>query len=377
LTGPTVSERGKLLKETPTCNVKRTALTFDRATELPSIVSAKTDSNAITPVRYGWRTLDRHWCLPDGRLCDRPRAGLWATQSDSQVFLTSLLSGVLGVGPAASASAYVPDLHHFCGRGAKDVIPLWRDAKATEPNLPAHLLAELSGQLGIDVSAEDFLAYTYAVLSAPDYVGTFSEELTVPGPRLPITTDAALFRQAVACGRKLVWLHTYGERFVPIGQQPGRIPAGAAKSIKGIPTAANAYPEAFSWVADTNDASQGVLLVGEGRLAPVSRAAFEFSVSGYEVVQSWLAYRMKQRAGRKSSPLDEIRPVSWTADLSQELRQLLWVVEATIAIQPDLNELLGNILTGEIVPRDQLTLPTASERCAPGGEDDAVQVSLI
>jgi hypothetical protein len=378
LTSAAASERAKLLKETPTCTVKRTALTFDRAIELPSIATAKPDSVAVTSVRYGWRTLDRHWCLPDGRLCDRPRAGLWASQGGSQVFMTSLLSGVLGVGPAASVSAYVPDLHHFRGSfGGRDVIPLWRDAEATQPNLPADLLAELGSQLGVEVSAEDFLAYTYAVLSAPDYVSTFSEELTVPGPRLPITTDVALFRQAVAHGRKLLWLHTYGERFVPADQQPGRIPAGAAKSLKGIPTAADAFPETFSWVAEANHTSQGVLYVGEGRLAPVSRAAYEFSVSGYEVVQSWLAFRMKQRSGRKSSPLDDIRPTVWTADLSQELRQLLWVVEATLAMQPGLNQLLIAILAGQTVAADQLSQPTSNERCAPGDEDDAAQASLI
>ena len=120
-----------------------------------------------------------------------------------------------------------------------------------------------------------------------------------------------------------------------------------------------------------------MLHVGTGQLGPVSLAVFEHSVSDFEVVKKWLAYRMKQRAGRKSSPLDDIRPVCWTADLSQELRQLLWVVEATVAIQPDLNQLLGDILAGEIVAAAQLTPPTDSERCAPGNEDDAVQASLI
>ena len=291
--------------------------------------------------------------------------------------MTGMLTDVLGQGQAATVTAHLPDRHHFCGRGAKDVIPLWRDAQATRPNLPARLLAELGSQLGMEVSAEDFLAYTYAILSAPDYVCTFSEELTVPGPRLPITADAALFRQAVAHGRKLVWLHTYGERFVPAGQQPGRIPAGAAKSVKGIPTAADAYPESFGWTPDANDASQGVLQVGEGRLAPVSCVAYTFSVSGYEVVKIWLAFRMKQRSGRKSSPLDDIRPTVWTADLSQELRQLLWVVEATVALQPELNALLAAILAGQTVAADQLSQPTANERCAPGDEEDAAQASLI
>ena len=378
LISASVSDRANLLKETPTCHVNKTALTFDRATELPSIVMAQQHSDAVTPVRYGWRTLDRHWCLPDGRFCDRPRACLWSAFSSSQIYITSLLTNVLGTGSAASASAYVPDLHHFRGSfGGKAVIPLYRDAQAVLPNLPVGLLAEISSHLRIDVSAEDFLAYTFAVLNAPDYVSIFSEELTVPGPRLPITMDAKLFIQSVAHGRKLIWLHTYGERFVPVGEQSGRLPAGSAKSIKGIPTAADAYPETFTWLAHAKDDSQGVLHVGAGQLGPVSRAVYEFSVSGYEVVKNWLAFRMKHRAGRKSSPLDDIRPTSWTVEMSHELRQLLWVVEATVAMQPELNRLLKEILAGHIVAGDELTQPTANERCAPDGEDDLDQASLI
>jgi Type ISP C-terminal specificity domain len=373
-----LNKRTELLKSTPTCNIDRIGKTFNRDNELQSVKSLDQTSVSETPVRYGWRTLDRHWCFPDDRFCDRPRPHAWLSQSESQVYMTSLFSGILGAGPAVSASAYVPDLHHFRGSfGGKDAIPLWRDAQATQPNIPTSLLIELKTQIGIDISAEDLFAYTYAVLSAPDYVNTYSEELTVPGPRLPITANVALFKQAVVCGRKLLWLHTYGERFVPKGEKSGRIPNGAAKSVKGIPTSPDAYPESFSWLADSEDSSQGVLHVGSGQLAPVSREAFEYSVSGFEVVKSWLAFRMKDRSGRKSSPLDDIRPVVWTADLSQELRQLLWVVEATIAMQADLNTMLIQIVASNTIDADSLTMPTDSERAAPGAEVDVDQISLI
>ena len=76
---------------------------------------------------------------------------------------------------------------------------------------------------GVPLSAEDFFAYTYAVLSAPAYVETFSEELTLPGPHLPVTRDSALFARAVTHGRHLLWLHSYGERFVPARQKSGRL----------------------------------------------------------------------------------------------------------------------------------------------------------
>lgn len=41
---------------------------------------------------------------------------------------------------------------------------------------------------------------------------------------------------------------------------------------------------------------------------------WEFSVSGFKVLQSWLAYRMQKGAGKKSSPLDKIRPAAWRFD---------------------------------------------------------------
>jgi Type ISP C-terminal specificity domain len=370
--------RATAFRETPDRMVTALYRELNGIAKLKPINDLQADAPCPRITRYGFRSLDRAWLIEDNRLGARLRPQLWAASGDQQVFMTSMLTGVLGQGPACIATAYVPDRHHFRGSySGKDIVPLWRDAQATQPNIPANLLKELKTQLGIDISAEDLFAYTYAVLSAPDYVNTYSEELTVPGPRLPITADAALFKQAVACGRKLLWLHTYGERFVPKGEKSGRIPNGAAKSVKGIPTSPDAYPESFSWVADSEDSSQGVLHVGKGQLAPVSRAAFDYSVSGFEVVKSWLAFRMKDRSGRKSSPLDDIRPAVWTAELSQELRQLLWVVEATIAMQAELNTMLMQIVAGSTIDADLLTLPTDNERAAPGGEEDADQIQLI
>jgi len=117
---------------------------------------------------------------------------------------------------------------------------------------------------------------------------------------LPVTAHADLFAEVVSAGRQLLWWHTYCERFVPPGKSKGRVPAGRAKSLKGISTAAGGGPEDFGWIADPADATQGVLQVGEGRIGPVSYAAWTFSVSGYEVLKSWLAFRMQKRSGRKS-----------------------------------------------------------------------------
>ena len=101
------------------------------------------DTTAASPPepfrRYGFRSFDRQWAIEDPRLAKTESPSLWQSMSDRQVFLTSLLTGTVGGGPALTVSAYVPDLHYFCGRGGKDIIPLWRDAAAQEPNLTAGL----------------------------------------------------------------------------------------------------------------------------------------------------------------------------------------------------------------------------------------------
>lgn len=98
----------------------------------------------------------------------------------------------------------------------------------------------------------------------------------------------------------------------------------------------------------------------------MSPQVWEFEVSGLKVVQSWLGYRMKKRAGKKSSPLDEIRPERWTARMSDELLELLWVLEATLAMEPELEAALEKVVAGPCFAAADLPTPTPEERKAPG-----------
>ena len=137
-------------------------------------------------------------------------------------------------------------------------------------------------------------------------------------------------------------------------------------------------PESFEWVPDSADPGSGVLHIGAGRIAPVSRAVWAFSVSGYPVLASWLSSRMQRRSGKKSSTLDELRPLNWDATMSQELRELIWVLEATVDAQPRLNALLVQVVAGPMMAADQLPLPTDLERLPPGDDDEALaQQQLI
>lgn len=334
---------------------------FGTPSTLPALATLPADEPCPPIIRYSHRSLDRKWCIRDNRVGDFLRFVLHAVNGPKQVYMTSLLTGVLGEGSAAVATYLVPDLHHFRGSfGAKDVIPLYRDAAGTAPNVNKQLLATIQHKLGSKVSAEDLFAYVYALLSTPDYTEIFREALSEPGPRVPITKDKVLFAKTAAAGKELIWLHTYAERFVPKGKKRGIVPKGSARCVRGVPEDPEAYPEAFHFSA----ANQS-LRVGEGRFEPVTQEVFEFSVSGFKILQSWLSYRMRKGAGRKSSELDKIRPEQWTTELTTELLELLWVLEAAVLKQTALSTLLNKIVDSEIFQESELAKPDAEEIAAP------------
>jgi hypothetical protein len=366
------STRRDLFKDSPTGRkLSAGARDLPPGREARQALSTATQSEPFLGVaRLGYRSLDRQWVIRDARVIDRPGPPLWITMSDRQTFMTSLLTGVIGVGPGAIATAEVPDLHHFSGRGAKDVIPLWRDSDATEPNLPAGLLNALGSVLE-GVAPEALFAYGYAVLNG-NYTDRFEMELEVPGPRIPISKDKGLFKKTSDLGRRLIWLHTYGERLIPEGEKFGDIPAGKARCTKGVPSDPGHYPESFEY-----DSAAERLTVGSGVFEPVSPEVWEFNVSGLQVVRSWLSYRMKEGAGRRSSPLDEIRPERWPASFTEELCQLLWIIEQTLDLTPKADELLSEIVDGPVFEAGELPTPTAGERAAPRvTTDDPEQLSI-
>jgi hypothetical protein len=95
----------------------------------------------------------------------------------------------------------------------------------------------------------------------------------------------------------------------------------------------------------------------------VSKDIFDFEVSGLKVVQSWLAYRMAKRKGKRSSPLDDIRPQRWT--FSEELLKLLGIIEHTVKVTPLAAELITDILNQPLLDPSVLPTPTEAERRPP------------
>ena len=354
-------DRAKAFRETDDRRINKSYdVALTRKNDPTPIASLPRSAPTPEVLKYAYRSFDRQCIIADGRLMSRPRPDLWRAHSDKQVYLTSSFTQPLGSGPALTSSALIPDLHYFSGRGAKDVLPFYRTANALQMNILPGLLELLGSTYQSAITPEDFLAYLYGVLAQPAFTDRFAEELESRELRVPITRDAQLFECVRAAGAHLLWLHTYGERFIPEGKPRGQVPPGAAKCTVAVPGDTDGYPETFTY----NDVT-ATLHVGSGEFATVAPELFAFEVSGLKVVQSWLKYRMKKGAGKKSSPLDDIRPTCWTSQFTTELLELLWVLEATLATYPKQAQLLQEVIAGDCFQADELPRVPAEMRKPP------------
>ena len=341
-----------------------------------SSLTGKSDSTPIANLpdnapmpetrRYAYRIFERQHIIADARLIERPRLDLWRAHSDQQVYLTGPLTMPLGAGPALGACALLPDLHHFPGSGGRSVIPLYRNADATEANIAAKALAVLGKAYKRTVTPEDFAAYIYGALAHPAFTQRFWKELETRELRVPFAKDAALFEEIRKIGARLLWLHTYGERYIPAGKQQGQIPRGRASCAKIAPWNPDSYPTSFHY-----DAASQTLHVGGGEFASVAPEVYNFQISGHSPVQFYIKRRMRNGGGRKSSPLDDIRPKSWTAQFTEELLQLLWLLESALDAYPRQAELLDAMLKEGCLSAKKLLPRTKGRGPSQGPPDNA------
>jgi hypothetical protein len=325
------------------------------------------------PVRYGFRSFDRQWLLPDNRLINRANPTLWKGHSDKQVYATAPHDQRATSGPALTVTNLMPDLHHYNGRGGR-VFPLWADAAAAAPNISPGLLKALGEAYGVPVGAEDVMAYIAAVAAHPAYVERFRGDLKQPGLRIPITADGDLFAEAVKIGREVIWLHTFGERF-----QDDRGAVVRVTPATDEPTVSKALPKTLAEMPHdlAYDAADGALRFGTGRIDSISPAVRAYEVSGKTVLDQWWSYRRADRSKppmgdkRPPSPLQEIQPTDWPSEYTTEFLNVLRVLTRLVALEPDQAALLTAIVDGPTLDADLLMGSGAlTEGSAEGETDD-------
>lgn len=317
---------------------------------------------ANSPVRYGYRSFDRQWIVPDSRLINQPNPMLWGSQSGKQVYLTALTRTSPSAGPALTVTGLIPDLDHYKGSFGGRVFPLWRDRAASVPNVEAELIALLRKRYRHDVDPEDAFAYVVATAAHSAFTARFRADLSTPGLRIPLTADAATFKKGADLGRAVIWLHTFGERMAdprqgrPAG--PPRLPVERRPHVtaKGaIPQDPARMPDAINY-----DGAAKRLMIGSGYVENVTAEMWNYEVSGKHVLRQWFSYRQKNRERpiigdrRQPSPLSFVQPDHWLAEYTTELLNVINVLGLLVDLEPKQAALLTTICDGELISVDEL-----------------------
>lgn len=342
---------------------KKVAKTLGSIPASLSIIASES-GDVTKPCRYGFRSFDRQWIIPDARLINQPSPILWDIYSPKQVHLTALQKASPTSGPAISFTSLIPDHDHYKGSFAGRVFPLWANAAASESNVDPALLKHLTATYGKDVSPEDLMAYVAAVMSHSAFTERFSTDLVRPGLRLPLTASATLFAEATSLGREVIWLQSYGERFIDASEDR---PHGAPRLAKGdSPTipAGGSIPGAPEPLPDTMeyDPVLNRLHIGKGYIDNVPMRVWTYEVSGKNILRQWFSYRRLDRSRpvigdrRPPSPLDKIQPEHWPAEYTSDLIDLLNVLGRITLLEPLQAGLLDRICSGALLGTHDLSV---------------------
>jgi hypothetical protein len=72
------------------------------------------------------------------------------------------------------------------------------------------------------------------------------------------------------------------------------------------------------------------------------------------VVRKWFGYRKRHPEVRVSSALNDIRPISWEAEVTTELLNLLTVLSRLVALEPAQADMLARTLASPLITVDEL-----------------------
>ncbi|REF97519.1 hypothetical protein DFJ67_3520 [Asanoa ferruginea] len=130
---------------------------------------------------------------------------------------------------------------------------------------PGTLVGELARAHRRTPAPGDLFAYVAGIVSHPGYTRRFLHELEQLGIRVPLTSDAKLWQQAVAVGHNVLWLHTFG--CCTADGKTARpsfrdfVDAFGPKVIAEIPDTHGDLPDVID-----HDPETDTLIIGRGRL---------------------------------------------------------------------------------------------------------------
>ena len=260
----------------------------------------------IIPCLY--RPFDKRWLFNHPAIIDRPRSeanrhmlrdnlSLVTTRQTKEPFAalaTQMLCGQHKIAAVYDRSYFFPlylypedKRHLFHEEELPSSAPGGR-----RPNLSPEFIADFSAKLGLEFipdgkgdrqatfGPEDVFSYMYAVFHSPTYRSRYAEFLKIDFPRLPLTSNADLFRELCALGDDLVALHLMTEQ---------------GSHLPGYPVEGSNTVEIVRYSEPTPAGGLGRVWINKTQyFDDVKPEVWEFHVGGYQVCEKWL----KDRKGR-------------------------------------------------------------------------------
>jgi predicted helicase len=176
---------------------------------------------------------------------------------------------------------------YLYGAGARDI------SGGRRPNLNPAFVGEMASKLGLrfvpdgkgdlerTFGPEDVFHYIYAVFHSPTYRQRYAEFLKIDFPRVPLTSDRALFAKLCVLGERLTKLHLMEE--------------GGAGAAVSFPVRGHNTVESVRYTAPGEGGEKGRVWINKEQFFEgVPPEVWEFHIGGYQVAEKWL----KDRKGR-------------------------------------------------------------------------------
>ena len=225
----------------------------------------------------------------DPRLSDRPTPYALGARTTSRSSSTTMTTTSSATAPRTRRPPQcLPDHHFFRGPTVrKDIFPLYRDAAGTSPNLLCCWSSSSAWRLGRQ--AETLLAYTLRA-------GWHRLHRALPrgARRAPLAHPCSahlrpgLFERMVTASAR--------------GSSGCRPSASASArpscTTPGAEAVAVTEPPGIVRLRRWSDE----LIVGNGRVGPVSHRRLQLRVSSFEVLQNWLGNRRRKDVGAPPAP---------------------------------------------------------------------------
>lgn len=169
-----------------------------------------------------------------------------------------------------------------------------------EQRIKLTFISDKTGDLRKTFGPEDVFHYMYAVFHSPTYRSRYAEFLKIDFPRLPLTSNVALFRQLCGLGKELVGLH-----LLEVEGLKSKVKFSAVRGQSSI--VAKGYPK-------YDDGK--VYINAEAHFAGVPAEVWEFHIGGYQVCEKWL----KDRRERELSAEDIVHYGKVVSALGETIR---------------------------------------------------------